>query len=115
MAQFPEWLQQATSPRQGALWWMRNLDGAASHEEIQMDRHAMRPRHRSPKVAGPGQGATWQARDRDMDRSVMQSEAGCLFSGSWRGKGRRGEEERERERERNKLKYFSFFVHCIQA
>ena len=48
-------------------------------------------------VAGPGQGDTWQARDRDMDRHAMQSEVGYLFSGLWRRKGE-GEKSREREK-----------------
>ena len=48
-------------------------------------------RKTTPKAAGPGQGAMLLARD--MDRNAMQSEVGYLFSGLWRGKGRREEEE----------------------
>ena len=45
-------------------------------------------------VAGPGQGdMQQQARDRDMDRHAMQSEAQYLFSGYGREE-RRGDEQR---------------------
>ena len=65
----------------------------------------MRPCPRNLKATCPQQGATWQARDRDIDRHAMQSEVGYLLSGLWKGreegsKGRRGREERNRERDR---------------
>ena len=63
-----------------------------------MDEYAIRPCHRSLKMAGPCQGTMWQVRDRDMDRHAMQSEVGYLFSGLWRGK-EEGEKSREAERE----------------
>ena len=67
-AQFPKWLQ----------WAMRS---SKSHEERQVDGHTKRPCCRSPKAAGPRQGATWQTRNRDTDRHAMKSEVGYLFSG----------------------------------
>ena len=75
---------------------------AAGHKERQTDGHAMRPHCRSPKVAGPGQGDTRRAKDRDMDRHAMQSEAGYLFSGLWNVRRRRAKRERE-ERDRSCL------------
>lgn len=43
------------SPRQGATWWVRDLDEAASPTRRDT---AIWARHRSPKVASPGHGAT---------------------------------------------------------
>ena len=48
--------KEQESPRQGAAWWVRDLDRAASPTRRD-DGYAMRPHHRSLKVAGPRQEA----------------------------------------------------------
>lgn len=65
--------------------------------EIQMDRHAMRPRHRSPKVLGREprgrrETETWIGAPFRVKLAVYLVGHG----------GERGEEQREEEREREK-------------
>ena len=71
---------------------------------------AMRPRSRSPSSQSQAAHETmpqvskggWSpvVGKRQMDRHILQSEVGYLFSGLWRGKEKERRAERQRERDR---------------
>ena len=90
-------MPRAASARQ--VWHSTRVAAAAHKERPQMGMPRDHAAGLQRQLTGPRLEATLHVRDRDMDRHAMKSELRYLFSGLWKGKGRRRRAEKmERQR-----------------